>query len=163
MYAFPTRSFIPVHLFRCHSTSPLSNFETIGQTTIVSSTIVLVMQESTEEQAESADRPLCLCLMMHSMGRDPENWPPFQSQRGAYGQNIFHPLRGLVAAMREKPMVPYANAEAASDPPQHHCEQQCRPTEYEQCSYSAYVKYHHEEGSHPHDGLSSVRLVLPSY
>jgi hypothetical protein len=46
--------------------------------------------------------------------------------------------------MRQQPMVAHANAQAPGDPPQHHREQQCLPTEYEERSHSTNVKRHHE-------------------
>ena len=62
--------------------------------------------------------------------------------------------------MRKQPMVSHADAKTPGDPPQHHREQECLPSEYEQRSYSTDVKRHHKEGSNPHDGLRK-RSVVP--
>src|SRR5579872_6786807 len=92
-------------------------------------------------------------LVMHAMRCDPENRTPFQSQRAAHGQNIFHPLRSLEAAMRKKTMVSNADTKAPCDPPQNHRERECLPAEQEQRSHSSNVKGHHDEGRKPYDGL----------
>jgi hypothetical protein len=85
-------------------------------------------------------------LVMYPMCGDPKYWPAFQSQRAAHSEEIFHPPRRLVAAMRQQAMVAHPDAQAPGGPPQHHREQARFPAEYEQRSQSANVKCHHNEG-----------------
>jgi hypothetical protein len=61
------------------------------------------------------------------MGRNPEYWSTFQSQRAAHRQDIFHPSGRLITAMCQQPMVSHADAKAPSDPPQHHRDHECLP------------------------------------
>jgi hypothetical protein len=59
-------------------------------------------------------------LMMHAVDGDPEDRSAFQGERGANGEEVFHPSGGFVASVGEKPVIAHANAEASSDPPQQH-------------------------------------------
>src|SRR5262249_48781737 len=57
-------------------------------------------------------------LMMYAVRRHPENRPTLQRKRGAESQEIFHPLVGLVSAMRQQPVITHPDPEAAGYPPQ---------------------------------------------
>src|SRR5438105_12736078 len=76
-------------------------------------------------------------LVMDAMRRNPKYWPAFKSQRSAHCENVFHPLRSLIAAMRKQTVVAHADAEASGDPPENQRRQQRFPTEHEECSYRA--------------------------
>src|SRR4029077_13657488 len=56
-------------------------------------------------------------LVMNAMRGHPENRSAFEGEGGANRQEIFHPLVGFVAAMREQPVIAHANAQAARNPP----------------------------------------------
>src|ERR1700678_2267670 len=56
-------------------------------------------------------------LMMNPMRGYPENRPPLERKSGAPGQEIFHPLRSLISAMRQQPVICHPNPEAARYPP----------------------------------------------
>jgi hypothetical protein len=62
--------------------------------------------------------------------------------------------------MRQQPMVAHSDAKTSGNPPQHHREQECLPTEEEECSHGADVKYRHEEGGNPHDGLPERPIAI---
>ena len=88
-------------------------------------------------------------LMMNAVRRHPENRPALQSQRGADGQKIFHPLRSLIAAVRQQPVITHANPQAARYPPQKHCDKQRLPGEKEECGNGPNVKRRHEPCRYP--------------
>ena len=102
---------------------------------------------------------LVCVLVMLTMYCDPKNRAPFQSQRAANGQKIFHPLGGLVTSMREQPMVSDTYSKASGDPPQNHRKQKCFPTEEEQRGHCAYVERNHDEGGDPNDRLRKRSVV----
>jgi hypothetical protein len=56
-------------------------------------------------------------LMMNAVRRHPENRATFERQRGANRQEVFHPFRGLVSAVRQQAVVTHANAETPGNPP----------------------------------------------
>src|SRR5258706_7295678 len=56
-------------------------------------------------------------LMMNAVRGHPENWSAFKRQRGTDRQRILNPLRSLVAAMRQQPVISHPNSEAAGNPP----------------------------------------------
>src|SRR5271155_2833945 len=66
-------------------------------------------------------------LMMNAVRRHPEYRPAFKRQRRAPGQKIFHPLRSLVSAMRQQPVIAHPDPEAARYPPQEYGDKKCRP------------------------------------
>src|SRR6266446_299060 len=88
-------------------------------------------------------------LMMNAVRGHPENWSAFESERGADSQKILHPLRRLVAAVREQAMIAHADAQAPRHPPQEHGDEQCLPREEEKRRHSADVKRRHERRRHP--------------
>src|SRR5262249_61131109 len=55
-------------------------------------------------------------LMMNAVGRDPEERPAFQGQRGTEGQEVLNPLVSLVAAMREQAVKTHADPQASRYP-----------------------------------------------
>ena len=83
-------------------------------------------------------------LMMDAVRRHPENRPAFERERRANGQEILHPLRRLISAMREQPVITHADAQAARNPPQEHRDEQSLPGEKEERRYRAHVKRSHE-------------------
>ena len=56
-------------------------------------------------------------LMMNAVRRYPENRAALERQRGTPGEEIFHPLRRLISAMRQQPVIAHADAKAAGNPP----------------------------------------------
>ena len=63
-------------------------------------------------------------LMVDAMRRDPENRTAFERQRAAEGQEILDPFVGLVAAVRQQPVIRHADAEHAADEVQNQRRQQ---------------------------------------
>ena len=70
-------------------------------------------------------------LVMNPMRGYPENRAAFQRQRGTNRQEIFQPLRALVAAMGQQPVITHANAETAGNPIQEQSDEQSLPTKHE--------------------------------
>ena len=66
-------------------------------------------------------------LMMNAVRRHPENRPAFECQRRTPGQEVLHPLRRPVSAMRQQPVIAHADTEAARYPPQENGGKKCRP------------------------------------
>ena len=54
-------------------------------------------------------------LVMDAMGRDPEDRPAFERERGAPGQQVLNPLVGLVTAVGQQPVIGHPDAEHAGD------------------------------------------------
>jgi hypothetical protein len=52
---------------------------------------------------------------MDTMGCDPENRSAFERERAAPRQEVLHPLRGPVTAVRQQPVIRHADAEHAGD------------------------------------------------
>src|SRR5580692_5009585 len=88
-------------------------------------------------------------LVMNAVRRDPENRSAFERERGADGQEVLHPLRSLVATVREQPMISHADTQAARNPPQEHGDEQSLPCEEEKRRHRAHVKQAHEDRGHP--------------
>src|SRR5581483_5391083 len=88
-------------------------------------------------------------LVMNAMSCNPENRPAFESESPANGQEIFHPLRSLVSAMSEQPVIAHANAEASRYPPEKKRDKQCFPGEEKQGDDGADVKCRHENCCDP--------------
>src|ERR1700686_1274772 len=66
-------------------------------------------------------------LVMDAVGCYPENRSAFEGQGGTPGQEVLHPLRSFISAMREQAVITHADAEAAGDPPQKNGYEECRP------------------------------------
>ena len=98
-------------------------------------------------------------LMMLAVDGDPEDGAAFQGERGAEGEEILHPLGGLVAAMREEAMVAHAYAEASGDPPQEHGDEEGLPMKHEERGDGAEMECKHDEKRQPNDGLSEGSIV----
>src|SRR5271168_1873028 len=98
-------------------------------------------------------------LVVHAMDGDKEDRAALQGEGTAYGENILHPFRGLVASMREEPMVSHPDADAASDPPEKHRYEERLPGKEEQGNNGTDMKDHHEEGGDPNDGLRKCSVV----
>jgi hypothetical protein len=90
---------------------------------------------------------------------DPEDRSAFQGERGADGEEVFHPPGGFVTSVREKPVIAHSNAEASSDPPQQHGDKERFPMEHEQRGDSAEMKGDHHEDRQPNDGLSEGSIM----
>ena len=88
-------------------------------------------------------------LMMDAVRGDPEDRSAFERERAADRQEIFHPLRSLVAAVRQQAVIAHADAQAAGNPPQEHRDEECLPGEEEQCGDRANVKCGHETRRNP--------------
>src|SRR5262249_39540896 len=84
-------------------------------------------------------------LMMDAMRSDPEKRSAFERQRGAEGEEIFHPLVGFVSAVSQQPVVRHADSEATRNPQQYDRQEQGLPAEHEQGSYGADVECQHEK------------------
>src|SRR5258708_26443857 len=87
--------------------------------------------------------------MRNAGGGDPENWAALKSQRGADCQKILHPLRRLIAAVRQQPVVSHANAQASRNPPQEHGDEQGLPGKEKERRHNSDVKEPHEYRRHP--------------
>jgi hypothetical protein len=92
-------------------------------------------------------------LVMHTMGGNPRYRAAFQSQRGAYGEDILDPLWCFVTAMGQKAVIAHPDSKAGGNPPQNHREQERFPAEEKQSGDGADVKDADEKGSNPHDRL----------
>src|SRR5690348_1049333 len=57
-------------------------------------------------------------LVMLAVRGDPENRSAFECQCSASGQEIFDPFWGLIATMREQPVIAHANSKASRNPPE---------------------------------------------
>ena len=99
-------------------------------------------------------------LMVDAVRSDPENRPAFQGQRGANRQEIFDPLRRLVAAMGKQPVISHADSEAARDPVEEQQDKKTWPAEEEQRRNGAYMKQHHESSCHPVNFVGSGGLLF---
>ena len=98
-------------------------------------------------------------LMMDAVRGHPENRAAFQRERGANGQKIFDPLRSLVAAMRQQPVIAHADSQAAGNPVQKQRDEKSLPGEEEQRGDGADVKQHHESGRYPVDFVACGGLL----
>ena len=90
-------------------------------------------------------------LMMNTVRGHPEDRPALECQRGTYRKQVLHPLRRLIAAMGEQAVIAHADAQAARDPPQKHCDEKCLPGEKEECRDRSNVEQSHEGGCDPVD------------
>ena len=90
-------------------------------------------------------------LMVNPMGGDPNHWSTFQAQRSAYRQNIFQPLRNLVASVRKQAMITHADPGIDGDDMKHHRDGQRGPAEKEQRCDGSKVEQEHEAKHHPID------------
>lgn len=97
-------------------------------------------------------------LMMDTMRGDPRDGAAFKGERAADRQEIFHPFRRLVTAMREQAMVAHTNAETARNPPKNDGESKSLPAEEEKRGDGADMKRKHKKGGRPVDWLGE-RLV----
>ena len=79
-------------------------------------------------------------LVMNAVRGHPENRSAFERQRRANRQQILHPLRSLVAAMRQQPVIAHPDAQAARNPPQKQRDKKCLPGEKEQRGDRAQMK-----------------------
>src|SRR5690349_6582502 len=92
-------------------------------------------------------------LMMDAMRGHPGDGTALECQSSADGQKIFHPLGGLVPAVREQAMVAHADAQASRDPPKNDGQSEGLPGEEKQRCDRADVKGQHERGRRPIDGF----------
>ena len=88
-------------------------------------------------------------LVMHAVRGDPDDRPAFERERAANGQKIFNPVRSLVSAMRQQPVIAHADAEASGNPIQHDGQGERLPRKQEKRSDRADVKQEHEGGGRP--------------
>ena len=58
-------------------------------------------------------------LVVNSMSRHPRNRSAFESQRPASRQEVLHPFRCFVSAMRQQPVIAHADPETSGNPPKH--------------------------------------------
>src|SRR5882724_1112706 len=96
---------------------------------------------------------------MHAMRCYPEERAAFQSQRGADGQEILHPLGSFVTAVREQAVIPHADAEASGNPPQEKSHCQPLPGEHKERNDCAYVECGHETSGHPADWFAKCSVL----
>src|SRR5258708_37833171 len=93
-------------------------------------------------------------LMMNPVRRHPENRPALERERRAPGQEIFHPFRSLVSAMRQKPVIAHPDSEAARYPPQENGGEKCRPGKEKKCRNCAHMKQAHGDLSAPSEAIA---------
>src|SRR5579864_8582433 len=98
-------------------------------------------------------------LMMNAMSCNPEDRPAFESEGSTNCQEIFHPLRRFVAAMREQPVISHADSQAAGYPPEHGHGQQCLPRKEKQRRNGADVECKHESRCYPVDLIIMTRAL----
>ena len=99
-------------------------------------------------------------LVVHAMDSDEEDRAAFQGERATDGEEVLHPLVGLVAAMGQEAVVSHSDAEASGDPPKEDRNEERFPGEEEERSYRSNMKGDHKEGCYPDDGLRK-RSVIP--
>ena len=90
-------------------------------------------------------------LMMNAVRSHPEDRPAFERQSRASGQEILDPLRSLVAAMREQPVVSHADAQASRNPPQKQSHEKRFPGEEKECGNRPHMKQGHKGCGYPVD------------
>src|SRR4029077_3411280 len=66
-------------------------------------------------------------LMMNAVRSHPENRSAFESEGGANCEEIFYPLRRLVAAVRQQAVISHSDAQTTRHPPQEHGDEQRLP------------------------------------
>src|SRR6266700_3066239 len=102
-------------------------------------------------------------LVMDAMRRYPEKRSAFQCQSGADGEEIFHPLRRLVTAVREQPVISHADTKASGNPPQYNSDRQRFPGEHEERNDCSNVECAHEKSCHPADWLAKSSVVFKAH
>ena len=71
-------------------------------------------------------------LVVHAVGRDPEDRPALERQCAADREEVLERFRGLVAAMRVQPVIAEADAEADREPVERQRDEEIRPAEIEE-------------------------------
>src|SRR5208282_360274 len=99
-------------------------------------------------------------LMMNAMRRHPEDRSAFESEGRTRGEEVFDPLRSLIAAMREQPVVGHADAQAPRNPPQEHRYKESFPGEEEECGNRPDVKQGHKGCGYPVDFVVGGWLAM---
>ena len=89
--------------------------------------------------------------VVNPVGRDPLDRAAFERERGAEREEIFDPLRRLVAAVRQKSVIAHAYAEAARHPEDDERDDERRPSEREERGQRARVEYDHRDDGLPVD------------
>jgi hypothetical protein len=99
-------------------------------------------------------------LVMDAVRRHPEKRAAFQRQRGAEGNEIFEPLIGLEATVREQPVIRNANAKAPGHPPQKQRDEKRLPGKHEKRCDRAYVECNHEKSGELPDWFPKRSIPL---
>ena len=99
--------------------------------------------------------------MVHAVRRHPRDRAAFKRQRSAGGQKIFHPLRRLVTAVRQQPVITHSNPEATRHPPHHHAQNQRFPRKKENCRKRGEMQGDHKDGDAPIDRLRESLIAFP--
>ena len=85
-------------------------------------------------------------LVMDAMRGDPEDGSAFQSERAAKGEEIFHPVGSLVAAMSEQAVIAHADTEASGGAIKNDGQGHACPRQHKERGDSAHVESNHEAG-----------------
>ena len=93
-------------------------------------------------------------LMMHAMRGHPEDRTALQRERGADGHRVFQPLRRLVAAMGQQPVIAHADAHIDGQNIEHQHHRQPLPGEEEERRHRAEVKCNQHAQRQPVDALA---------
>src|SRR6185369_13154066 len=87
--------------------------------------------------------------MMNAMRGDPEDRTALEGERAADCEKVLDELRGLVAAVREQPVVGHSDAEHAACVVKNECGQHRPVVDIEECSYGSDMKTGHRDGRNP--------------
>ncbi len=85
-------------------------------------------------------------LVMNAMRGDPENRSALERERAAHGEEVLHPLRRLVAAVRQQAVIAHADAQRTGDPPQEHRHGDGAPVDEEKSRNGEDVETPHGDG-----------------
>lgn len=99
-------------------------------------------------------------LVMNAMHHYPTDWPAFQSQCAADRQEVFHPLRSLIAAVRQKSVVAHPDAKTPGDPPQRKRQRESLPCKEKQRCDGTEMERNHKYGCDPIDRLGKRFVAL---
>ena len=99
-------------------------------------------------------------LMMHAMGRDPEDRAAFKGHRAAGRHEVLDPLGGFVAAMCKQAMIGHADADVDGEEVHDDGDGEVLPGEEEERGDGADVEEAHGDGGDP---VNAAFLVLAAH
>jgi len=99
-------------------------------------------------------------LMMNAVRGNPGDRSAFQGQGAAGGEEIFHPFRSFVAAVREQAVITHTDAEAAANPPHDNGKKKGLPGKEKDCGDGTEVQPNHYESDAPIHGLLKSTIAF---